>query len=539
MPASRFILILLIGLLADAVPAGTNPIPALSISEPKSTASSESIPLAVLFAAPDCEECRNIKEWWQDNTALTGTVRLAVLNIEKTASFSLLVNLEKSLQVNEKNASFPALCLGGRLIYGMDSIMARLPELIASERNRPSALPVLTPVAQAIEASGDLILTVELPEPDATAIPPPLVPATAWPASWPIAVFYLPGCRKCSRLEAAVQQAEKSIPGLSVSRFDITTPEGRTALELVRQRFHLSGETQAYAPMLVWSDGYTTDFKLDVSAIRKVLKPSAMPPFWLQTAPELAATEQKVHVEFQKMTAGLIAVAGFLDGINPCAFATAVFLISYLVYLGRGRRDVFILGASFCTGVFLSYFLIGLGLFHIVRQLTEYPWIKMTVYGSMALLGFVLGVLHTRDAIRYRRRGSAQDMQMGLSLETTRKIHQYVRKFTGSRFLVPAGLLLGLIISSLELACTGQIYLPTLVLINRLGVTSKSLLALLLYNVAFIFPLLLVTVLAASGVSAKVLAEKARQNIFATKLAMAGLFFVISLVMLAMILGNY
>ena len=302
----------------------------------------------------------------------------------------------------------------------------------------------------------------------------------------------------------------------------------------------LSGDAKSHVPMLAWPTGYAAGQTLAPDDIRARLEPARGPVFWEGDLTAAAAAAEKTAVQdLAHMTLGIIVVAGFLDGLNPCAFATAVFLVGYLLYLGRGKRDIALLGGSFCLGVFLSYFLIGLGMSQLLRWLTTWSWVKTVLYAAMGAFGLVLGILHARDAVRFRATHTTQAMAMGLSLETTRKIHEIVRRYTGSRFLVPAGLLLGLLISSLELACTGQIYLPTLVLINRSGVTSRSLAGLLLYNVAFILPLLLVTVLAATGVSAKVLAEKARQNVVGTKIAMAILFFLLGGLMLGLAIHDW
>ena len=130
------------------------------------------------------------------------------------------------------------------------------------------------------------------------------------------------------------------------------------------------------------------------------------------------------------------------------------------------------LGGSFCFGVFLTYFLLGIGLSQVINWLTGHVWVKAGVYSVMGAGGLILGVLHARDAWRFRRSGCARDMEMGLVVghHAENLNRRYLcAKFTWTRFLVPAGLALGFLISSLELVCTGQIYLPTLVLMNAVG----------------------------------------------------------------------
>jgi len=100
--------------------------------------------------------------------------------------------------------------------------------------------------------------------------------------------------------------------------------------------------------------------------------------------------------------------------------------------------------------------------------------------------------------------------------------------------MVPAAMVLGAVISSMEFACTGQIYLPTLIAINSAGVNAKSFCLLLLYNVCFILPLLVVTGLALFGTGLKAATTWAQNNVFSTKVMMAALFAVIAVIMIVL-----
>ena len=50
--------------------------------------------------------------------------------------------------------------------------------------------------------------------------------------------------------------------------------------------------------------------------------------------------EESILKRFSKFSILGILFAGLLDGVNPCAFATLVFFVSYLVFIGRRRRDI-------------------------------------------------------------------------------------------------------------------------------------------------------------------------------------------------------
>lgn len=502
-------------------------------AEPVPTAGTPGAPpLAVLFGAPDCEDCRAIKDWWLAHPELTAGARLAVVDVEQAAGFELLLQTEKALAVTPPDAdNAPALCAAGRLAYGK-AILDALPDLV-SALFAAHTLPAPLQAAAAFAATADAAIVDYAPDRAAA----PALPAAVEPAPpRRLAYFYLPGCRKCSRFEPAL--AHLAAGGrVTIDRFDITTAVGREAWDLTRERFAGRAATQDLrVPLLAWDDGYSrTPLTPDTLAS---VPPQAAPPFWAAQAaaaalpPATFAAALRARL-FSSLSWPVVLTAGLIDGINPCAFATAVFLVGYLLYLGRGRRDVLTLGFSFCAGVFLCYFVIGLGLSHLLTWLTGGAlWLKVVLYGSMGVLGLVLAVLHARDAWLFTRRGRAHDMQMGLSLETTQKIHAHIRRYASVRVLALGGLVLGVVISCLELVCTGQIYLPTLMLINRLGISARSLLMLLAYNIAFVLPLVCVTALAAGGVSGKRLAGLARRHVLTTKVAMGLLFLGLAALML-------
>ena len=354
--------------------------------------------------------------------------------------------------------------------------------------------------------------------------------------------FRQPGCKKCERQSREFGLLEEIVKGLHINEFDVTTLEGQAMLSRARKAFDIPMTDENLAPMVVWADGYVTGRLAKANELAEALKNAKGTPFWKMPLTQEELNGEKSRLEaFIGATRWLSVVGGGLaDGINPCAFATTIFLISYLLYLKRRRTQIVLVGAGFCLGVFLTYFLYGIVLSVVLRQLQEIHWLKLVIYGVFGLVGFVLCVLHLRDAFRYRKTGKASDMDMGLSKETHRGIHEKIRRFTDVHawLMCPAAVLLGGIVSSMELACTGQVYFPVLMALASLGINGRFLLFLFLYNICFILPLAVITVLAAYGVGAKALGDWAKHHVFATKVIMAVLFAVLGGLMLAMAIAG-
>ena len=83
---------------------------------------------------------------------------------------------------------------------------------------------------------------------------------------------------------------------------------------------------------------------------------------------------------------------------------------------------------------------------------------------------------------------------------------------------------MGFFVSVFELACTGQIYFPTIAYLVKSDGGARNYLFLVLYNVGFIVPLLAVFALTYTGVSSKRITVFFRRRMGVVKLATAMLF---------------
>jgi cytochrome c biogenesis protein CcdA len=79
-------------------------------------------------------------------------------------------------------------------------------------------------------------------------------------------------------------------------------------------------------------------------------------------------------------------------------------------------------------------------------------------------------------------------------------------------------LITGFLVTLLEAVCTGQVYLPTIVLMTREeGLRAKGWAYLILYNILFVLPLLVIMVLAYFGLTWEKLAKKTQKHMVMLK----------------------
>jgi len=237
--------------------------------------------------------------------------------------------------------------------------------------------------------------------------------------------------------------------------------------------------------------------------------------------------------------------AGLIDGINPCAFTVIVFFISFLAVQGYRRKEMEIVGLSFIFAVFLTYVLIGIGIFHFLYSLRHFYLISKILYYAIAGLCFILAGFSLYDLWLFERTDKFEGMTLQLPQRIKNTIHYiiglYYRKksalntqeTTGEKRIsgmVFTAFITGFLVSLLEAVCTGQLYLPTITfMLKNPQLKVKAFIYLVLYNFMFVIPLFLVLLFALLGTTSEKFSSFMKRHFIAIKLFMAGLFIILGL----------
>ncbi len=199
--------------------------------------------------------------------------------------------------------------------------------------------------------------------------------------------------------------------------------------------------------------------------------------------PAPSANISVVPASFPLPPVGLVVTAGLIDGINPCAVAVLIFLLLALMGAG-GRVQMIRFGAAYVAGVYLMYFISGFGLLAAVR-VTGLSWYFSGAAGVIAVL---LGIVMVVDS--FRKDGGAHFRISASCLASVRKV--------ALRGGVISAFLAGVVVSLIELPCTGGVYLAILAMLSGSDVwPATGLLA--LYNLMFVLPLIMIIIAAAAG----------------------------------------
>ena len=350
-------------------------------------------------------------------------------------------------------------------------------------------------------------------------------------------LFVSPSCVHCNKLKAEYWPGLKEQYKDSVNFIELDISQGGNNLIFAETAKAYGVQEMGYPAAAIGSTflmGYPTEIKTYAdAAIEKAML--------LNEKTTLVQTDaQDPQKAFSKITLWAIIGSGLVDGINPCAFAVIVFFVSFLTVYKYTRKEIIVVGTAYCAAVFAAYVLIGLGLFKFLYAMSGFAYVIKGFYILTAAVCLLFFVLALYDFWVYKKTGKAEKMLLQLPTNLKVRIHKIMgfflrEKHDSSIRLTLAALAVGFAVSLVEAVCTGQVYLPTVVLIMQdPAFRVKAWLFLLLYNLMFIFPLVLIFVLSILGYESKGFNDFLKKHLGLMKLLLCCVF----LGLFLLLLGN-
>jgi len=466
-----------------------------------------------LFHIQECPACGGILQGYlPDLQSRYPFLEVNTFDVENASYYEALVRLEQNM--GRAGSEFPVLFIGDQLLSGETEIKEKLEPLILEFQLRgPVPLP---PVEMASSArASEKAFSVDL------------------------AYFYQKGCSKCDRAAYLLKYLSNKYPRLNTKEIDINSPDGKRLNETLSTRLNLPVEKRLTAPSIfigqdVLLSGEITEARVE-ALIRKYEKTEGLSPLKVEKE-EINKAGESIVERYKSLGVLTILTAGLIDGVNPCAFATLIFFISYLTLVGRKRKEILWVGIGFSGAVFATYLLIGVGILSFVQRLSFLPIISRVVYLITIAIASILGVYSLYDYIQLKR-GRPSKMKLQLPDFLKRRIHQTIRRESRSARYLLAALVSGLIISLLEFTCTGQVYLPTILFVTNISSLRGSAISyLVFYNLMFILPLLAIFGLTYWGVTSEQLAFFLQKRASTIRLLTSLLFLILAGILIMQLL---
>lgn len=182
----------------------------------------------------------------------------------------------------------------------------------------------------------------------------------------------------------------------------------------------------------------------------------------------------------------LVLINGLIDSINPCAITVLLLFIGLMFSLQKSRQAILLMGFFYILSVYITYFLIGLGVLKIVHLFGVMHF--MAYIGVSALL--LVGLINLKD---YFLPNFLPKINLRISLGSRQLISEWAFKAS-----IPAIMVVGILVGVTEFPCSGAIYFAVLGLLSIKTTFWQGFIYLLLYNVMFILPLVVIYLVASN-----------------------------------------
>lgn len=194
----------------------------------------------------------------------------------------------------------------------------------------------------------------------------------------------------------------------------------------------------------------------------------------------------------------LVLVAALLDSVHPCSFSILLITIAFLFGMQMTRKKILKIGGTYIAGIFMAYFLIGLGILKVLHLFNTPHFMGMLGAGLLILFGIInlAGVFVPQFPIKLR-----------LPEGTHRAMASLMEKAS-----TPAAFTLGMLVGICQFPCMGGPYLMVIGLLRDQVTYYAGFGYLLLYNLILIVPLIAVLWVSADKILLRKMEEWKRTN---------------------------
>ena len=191
-------------------------------------------------------------------------------------------------------------------------------------------------------------------------------------------------------------------------------------------------------------------------------------------------------VEAYLPTLGTVVTTAAIDSINPCAIGVLILLVSIMIAF-KTKKEMLFYGFFYILAVFVTYVLAGFGILYFLSSVPLYISEYISIFvGSLIIIA---GLIEIKDFFWY-----GQGITLAIPPERAKQIHEMTKKIT-----LPGVIFLGIFVAGVELPCTGAPYLAILLLLSQ-NFNFAAFLMLILYNIIFVMPLIVILLMVYGGV---------------------------------------
>lgn len=312
---------------------------------------------------------------------------------------------------------------------------------------------------------------------------------TAWASAQDYILFYGNGCPHCKKVEDFLEKNKITEKFNIVQKDVFYNKNNLKEMEGYMKKHDLKYE-EIGVPFLIinsWeSCNYVNGDQSIIEYFQKKIDQKEKES--CEDTTFTGATVAEIGLRQRLSFFGIMLPAAISDSINPCEFAVMLLLLGGILAKTKSRRKAIFAWLLFSLAVFVSYFLMWLGLFSALASSANTFYLKLAVW----ILGILVGLANLKDVFRY---GKWFVMEVPFSRRP--RMADLIDRATS-----PIGaFVIGLLVSLFLLPCTSG---PYFTILGYLASESKNLhlrgyIYLFIYNIFFILPMLAIALVVGLG----------------------------------------
>ncbi|HEY8364388.1 MAG TPA: cytochrome c biogenesis protein CcdA [Haloplasmataceae bacterium] len=238
----------------------------------------------------------------------------------------------------------------------------------------------------------------------------------------------------------------------------------------------------------------------------------------------------------------LILLGGLIDGVNPCAMAMLILFVGIVLGSNTKKSTLINIAISYISGLFITYFLLGVVLIRFLSVIRPYTTSLSTILNIFIIifsLFFFIFNLHDFLVTRKKEYQKVKNqLPKGIQKLNKKLIKLFTEKMKNKNLIIVyfISFTLAVIIAFTEFLCTGQIYLPILLMISETS-GVMGIIKLLLYNIMFVVPLIILAFVTIKARSAMETSNVIREKMHIIKLLSSILFLGLAVYYIFIMLG--
>ena len=352
-----------------------------------------------------------------------------------------------------------------------------------------------------------------------------------------ILYFSTVSCTDCSEVKSLLKKMtdeQTTKKPLVIHEFNIAEGDNVVLLQKLFTIYDVASDKQQ-VPIVFFSGGYLSGAKAVTQGLEQKWKDDELTGFNLENILSDDASwqeENKDQASF-KTYIGL-AAAGFVNGVNPCG---ASMLLMLLAAIAMSGRSVIKTGCAYLAGKFAAYCAMGMGLYKLFMAIGQdiFFSISNVLTWIFAAVFFILAILYLVDFVNVKRKQYGK-IRMQLPTALRKWNHERIEKASkiNAKWMIPAAVVLGIVISAGEFFCTGQVYLAAILYMMKMQQEMKlqTNAAFIVYVTAMCIPSFLIVLVIEKTKNVIHMSNKTLEWLPTIKLVTAIVFFIFAVFML-------